>query len=118
MGYILSANEPSSILSIDGLGKDVPTMGPWKNFNPRLQSGRGRGQAIINAGILAYRFAVKYRRPITGIGAVGAGALVGRRNGKTNGKFYQAHSPVYRPKRSKLRNIKSSPRRCCCCTKR
>ncbi len=109
---------PSSITSYSGgVGKDVPAMGPFKSYSPRLLSGGGRFAGIIQAGYTVGRHFYKNRKFYTRAGAVVTGAGVKYASSNNKQQTLRAvhkrfNNNGYR-KRYGVRQRNSQ--RCCCC---
>ncbi len=98
-----------------GLGKDVPAMGPFRNYMPKIQGpGSGRIKAVIIGANYVYRYFRKNPRFGARIAAVGGGYGVSRY--ATSNKYRKTHRAVQsvynRKRRGKQRRIVKHP----CCT--
>ncbi len=112
---------PTDEYSGVSLGKDIPGMGPFRNFTPKLQ---GPGSAKIKIAIRAAQFGYRYFRknPRFGarIGAVAGGAGVryaaDNQYRETRGSAFTVRSGKrsYNGFKYRVRKSKS----CCCCTPR
>ncbi len=103
-----------------GLGKDIPGMGPFKNYRPNLAGpGSGKVKAIIRGGQYAYSYFRRNPRFGARIAAVSGGYGVSRyyaRNA-TKGSYRKASNSKQFSKRSFRSYRNSDTGGCCCCTK-
>ncbi len=96
-----------------GLGKDVPAMGPFRNYTPKLQGGKGRFAGVIKGGTILYNFARKHPYFTGGAGAIAIGAGLSGRNA-TQSEYNKALSANFAGKRG-FRSRKKYSRNTCCC---
>ncbi len=109
---------PSDELSGVSIGKDIPGMGPFRNYTPKLQ---GPGGAKVKIAILAAKYGYNYVRKhykfFTGVGVVASGAAVNYGKTKTNGPYRETRGTIqsryYRKRNARNKNFDQ----CCCCTK-
>ncbi len=117
MGIYDPVQGGSGIYSGGEVGKNVPAMGPFKNFNPKLQ---GPGSGKIKAAIYAARLAGKYfkRNPrfAARIGAVAGGALVS--NYASDNKYRKTLRATKSRYSTRRRYYADKHRFCCCCSNR
>ncbi len=111
---------PTDEFAGQSLGKDVPGMGPFKNYTPKLQGpGSGKIKAAIYAAQLGYRYFKRNPRFGARIGAVAGGAGVSYYFGKTqaNGPYRKTRSSIQSRYYSKRNARNKNADKCCCCTK-
>ncbi len=98
------------------LGKDIPGMGPFKNFKPNLQ-GPGSGKikfAILVGGKLVWYYKERVAGVATGI-AIGTGASL---DGTTSNTVNETLQPVYSNYSRFRNNPKYKLRYRCTCRRR
>ncbi len=104
---------PSSGFNL-GLGKDIPGMGPFKNYQPKLHGpGSGRIKAVIYGANYVARYFRKNPRFGARIGAVAGGAAVNASRNKYGKALYPNFS-----KRNRFRSnskYKANRRDSCKC---
>ncbi len=101
-------------------GKEIPAMGPFKNFNPKLQ---GPGGSKIKAGLYGAYQLGKFvsRRPwargtLTGtLIGTGTGLIGKRKNARTN-QFNKALRTNIKHRYRKRRSFERGACQCCNCT--
>ncbi len=103
------------------IGKDIPAMGPWKNFNPNLV-GPGVGPGGLLRGIKeASRFVAKNYKFFTRIAVIPSGTgIAGLEIGsQTPNRYFKKSSQAYRPAQSRSNYRRKQgrihPNRCCKC---
>ncbi len=111
--------DSSGVYSGISIGKDVPAMGPFKSFKPKIIGpGSGKAKLLFRGGKYVYNYLYKYPKfsgSLTGIG----GSLVASQytRGKARGAEVPIHGGFRRFGRSGYRKRTSNT--CCCnCNKR
>ncbi len=106
--------EPASEFN-RSIGKDIPAMGPFKNYKPNLIGpAGGKIKALIRGGVYVGSYFSRNPRFAARIAAVGVGYGVSRY--ASSNKYGKAYSPKkfgYNRKRS---NNKFTTSKCCCCS--
>ncbi len=102
-----------------GIGKDVPAMGPFRNYQPKIQGpGSGKIKAIISGGKYVYGYFKKNPRFAARIGAVAGGAVVKYATYSTRRKTPFAKKSFYSSKRSYYSDkYRVRDKRSCCCVR-
>ncbi len=99
-----------------GIGKDVPAMGPFKNYSPKLMGPKiGPGGFIggaISIGTHVYKNYKFYTKMFSALAGTGVSGGI---NGKGNSSQYKALQTRFAVQRRKRRGGKQNAHPVCCC---
>ncbi len=111
------ASRGAGIFSGQSIGKEVPSMGPFKSFRPKLVGpGSGKVKAAIRGMYYVGRYFRKNPRFGARIGAVATGAAVRYGTNATNNQYRKAYGTAKSGRGGFRSNNSYNNRVQCCCT--